>query len=82
MKYGWEGAIKTRCPYYLGESKYSIRCECREADACQVYKFLTQEAKRDFQRRWCYLESGWCSHARRMEEYYAEKLNGTQGNKA
>lgn len=78
MKYGWEGAIKTRCPYYLGESKYSIRCECHEADACQIYKFRTEEAKRRFQRQWCYRREAWCAHARRMEGYYESVLEGKQ----
>ena len=75
MKYGWEGAVKTKCPYYLGESKLSIRCECDEEKACQVYKFSSEEDKQDFQRHFCYLPSGWCNHAKRMKKYYDLRIS-------
>ena len=77
MKYGWEGTVKTKCPYYLGESKLSIRCECAEEAAYQIYKFLSEGDKRQFQRRFCYLSSGWCGHAKRMEKYYGSCMSRT-----
>lgn len=81
MKYGWEGTVKTKCPYYLGESKLSVRCECSEEKVIQMYKFSSEEDKRQFQKRFCYLASGWCGHAKRMGKYYDSCMPKTTNGK-
>lgn len=46
--------VMTKCPYYFGSAKYSIRCEGIINDTETVTKFDDVAQKQEYQKRECF----------------------------
>lgn len=60
--------VMTKCPYYAGASRYSIRCEGLVEDTELLTKFKGVPDKREFQKKHCWEYPNKCPLAMEHDE--------------
>lgn len=66
------GYVKTKCPFYERESKFSITCEGTDESNRVSIKFNSEREKIEHQAKECYRYPNECEIAKMCKKKYAD----------